>query len=210
MQNSAPTGICSRTCTPGRKLVPTPVVHADLAPHTALAVNEDQTTVAVKVALGESECLVDAQPGAPQHDDQGTQTAPQAPSPAARITPMISSTGGGSAGYANPCCGAADRRGSRERPRVTGGARDSRARRSPWAYRPAPERAAYLAPEALAFAQVRKRWQGPAFGDLRVSRRTRGLRLFAAVNWLAVWVPVVEFRRRRSPRRGCRGRLAGI
>ena len=35
------------------------------------------------------------------------------------------------------------------------------------------------------------------------------LRPFAAVNSLAVWVPVVESRRRWSPRRGCRGRFAG-
>src|SRR5215207_8094592 len=55
---------------PRRELLPRPVVHPDLAAAAALAAPHEQRTAArVKVALGERERLVDAQPGAPQHDD---------------------------------------------------------------------------------------------------------------------------------------------
>jgi hypothetical protein len=62
------------------KLFPGPVVHADFAAAAALAAaDEDRAAAGVEVSLGERECLVDAQPGAPEHDDQAAhpQTVPR-------------------------------------------------------------------------------------------------------------------------------------
>jgi hypothetical protein len=59
---------------PGRELFPGPVVHADLAAPAALAAADEQRSAArVEVGLGERERLVDAQAGAPEHDDQAAQ-----------------------------------------------------------------------------------------------------------------------------------------
>ena len=56
---------------PGLELFPGPVVHADLAAAAALAAaHEDRAAARVEVELGERERFVDAQPGAPEHDDQ--------------------------------------------------------------------------------------------------------------------------------------------
>jgi hypothetical protein len=61
---------------PGLKLLPGPVVHADLAAAAALAAPDKQRPAPrIQVGLGERERLVDAQPGAPQHDDQAAQPA---------------------------------------------------------------------------------------------------------------------------------------
>jgi hypothetical protein len=61
---------------PGRELFPGPVVHADLAAPAALAAADEQRSAArVEVGLGERERLVDAQAGAPEHDDQAAQPA---------------------------------------------------------------------------------------------------------------------------------------
>jgi hypothetical protein len=53
------------------KLLPGPVVHADFAAAVTLAAaDKDCAAAGVEVSLGERERLVDAQPGAPEHDDQ--------------------------------------------------------------------------------------------------------------------------------------------
>jgi hypothetical protein len=99
---------------PGLKLGPSPGVHADLAAASALAATDPHGAPAlIEVSLGKSEGFLDAQPGPPEDYDQPAQPAACASSPAARMTAMISSTFGGSAGYRSPCCAAADRRGSR-------------------------------------------------------------------------------------------------
>jgi hypothetical protein len=56
---------------PRFELFPGPVVHADLAASAALAAPHQQRPAArVQVGLRERERFADAQPGAPQHDDQ--------------------------------------------------------------------------------------------------------------------------------------------
>src|SRR5512144_332034 len=56
---------------PRGELPPRPVVHPDLAATAALAApHEQRAATRVKVGLGERECLVDPQAGAPEHDDQ--------------------------------------------------------------------------------------------------------------------------------------------
>src|SRR3954454_12713946 len=61
---------------PRRELLPRPVVHADLAATAGLAAAHQQRSAArIEVGLGERERLADAQPGAPQHDDQPAQPA---------------------------------------------------------------------------------------------------------------------------------------
>ena len=56
------------------KLLPGPVVHADFAAAAALAAaDEDCAAAGVEVGFGERERFVDAQPGAPEHDDQPAQ-----------------------------------------------------------------------------------------------------------------------------------------
>ena len=87
---------------PRAQLLPAPGVHADLAAAAALAVaHEQRPAPRVEVALAERERLLDAQPAAPEHDDQcaepGSRGGRRRP---ARITAMISSTVGGSAGIA--------------------------------------------------------------------------------------------------------------
>jgi hypothetical protein len=53
------------------ELFPSPVVHADLAAAAALATADEHCAAAgVEVSLGERERFVDAQPGAPEHNDQ--------------------------------------------------------------------------------------------------------------------------------------------
>jgi hypothetical protein len=52
------------------QLLPGPRVHPDFAAATALAAADEQrASVPVKVSLAEREGFVDAQSGAPQHDD---------------------------------------------------------------------------------------------------------------------------------------------
>ena len=71
MQNSGPTGSSTRTVSHWLELFPGPVVHADLAAAAALAAADEHCAAAgVEVGLGERERFVDAQPGAPEHDDQ--------------------------------------------------------------------------------------------------------------------------------------------
>jgi hypothetical protein len=52
----------------------------------------------MEVALAQRERLLDTEPGAPEHDDQRPQARAVAIVGARRITAMISSTVGGSAG----------------------------------------------------------------------------------------------------------------
>ena len=80
-------------------MFPGPLVHADFAAAVALAAaDEDCAAARVEVSLGERECLVDPQVGAPEYDDSARNRRPWTLSPAARMTAMISSTVGGSAG----------------------------------------------------------------------------------------------------------------
>ena len=84
---------------PGVELLPRPAVHPDLPPATALAgTDQHGAALAVKIGLSQRERLADPQPAR-----QSTMIKPRSliasgPSPAARITAMISSTGGGSGG----------------------------------------------------------------------------------------------------------------
>src|SRR4051812_34686650 len=56
---------------PGLQLLPGPVVHADLAPTTALAAAHQHATASlIEVRLTQGERFVDAQASAPQHDDE--------------------------------------------------------------------------------------------------------------------------------------------
>jgi hypothetical protein len=65
----------SALCRPRTQLFPTPIIHADLAALTALAVPHEQGSAAlVEIALGEVESFRDAKPSTPQNDDQPTQT----------------------------------------------------------------------------------------------------------------------------------------
>jgi hypothetical protein len=76
-----------------------PAVHTDLAALAALAVaDQHRAALLVEVDLGQRERFLDAQAGAPEHNDQTRARAPWTPSPAWRMTATISSTGGGSAG----------------------------------------------------------------------------------------------------------------
>jgi hypothetical protein len=53
------------------ELLPGPVVHADFAAAASLAAaDEDRAAAGVEVCLGERERFADAQPCAPEHDDQ--------------------------------------------------------------------------------------------------------------------------------------------
>jgi hypothetical protein len=83
---------------PGLEFLPAPVVHADFAAASALAAADEQRAAAlIEIGLGERERFVDAQPGSPD-DDEAAEPAAVCASPAARMTAMISSTLGGSAG----------------------------------------------------------------------------------------------------------------
>jgi hypothetical protein len=111
MQNSGPTGSSARAPSHGAHVFPAPLVHADLAPPAALAAaNQQRTARRVEVVFGERERLLDAQPGAPEHDDHRAQ-----PSPVTvwRMTATVSSTVGGRRGSGCPCCATGGRRGSR-------------------------------------------------------------------------------------------------
>jgi hypothetical protein len=58
---------------PGLELFPSPVVHPDLAAPAALAAtHEHGATAGIEVGRAERERFMDAQPGAPKHDDQPT------------------------------------------------------------------------------------------------------------------------------------------
>ena len=58
------------------RAAPRPVVHADLAAAAALAAAHQQRSAArVQVGFGQRERLMDAQAGAPEHDDQPAQPA---------------------------------------------------------------------------------------------------------------------------------------
>lgn len=56
---------------PRLQLLPGPLVHPDLTTTATLAApHQQRPATAIEVALVEQQGLVDAQPGAPQHDDQ--------------------------------------------------------------------------------------------------------------------------------------------
>jgi hypothetical protein len=58
------------------QLVPAPRVHADLATAPALAATHQEGAAAlIEIGLGERECFLDTQPGAPQDHDQCAQPA---------------------------------------------------------------------------------------------------------------------------------------
>nr|WP_249019304.1 hypothetical protein [Conexibacter sp. S30A1] len=62
---------------PWLELVPRPAVHPDLPALAALALtHEDRPTDGVKVCFGERERLADSQAGAPQYDDERTESDP--------------------------------------------------------------------------------------------------------------------------------------
>src|SRR5215212_9576832 len=59
---------------PGRQLLPAPGVHADLASAATLALaHEQRPPPQVEVALARRERFLDAEPGAPEHDDHRPQ-----------------------------------------------------------------------------------------------------------------------------------------
>jgi len=95
--NSGSTG--NRTpAAAGIDVLPGPAVHADLATLVALAMADDhRSRASVEVGLGERERLADPQPRNNSTISAHNRT-PLAPAPAVRITAMISSTVGGSAG----------------------------------------------------------------------------------------------------------------
>jgi hypothetical protein len=56
---------------PGLELLPSPCVHADLATTPALAAADQHCAAAwIEIALGQSQSLLDAQPGSPHDHDQ--------------------------------------------------------------------------------------------------------------------------------------------
>jgi len=83
---------------PGNELLARPAVHPDLPPATTLASTDQHGALAVKIGLRQRPRLADPQPGTPEHDDHPRSLIASGPSPAARITAMISSTGSGSGG----------------------------------------------------------------------------------------------------------------
>jgi hypothetical protein len=79
-QNSGPTGSSSRRSIQRCRVLPGPLVHADLAAAPALAAaHEQRAATVVEVGLVERERLVDSHARSPQHDDQGAQPAAVAP-----------------------------------------------------------------------------------------------------------------------------------
>jgi hypothetical protein len=75
-QNSRPDRQRHPRLEPGLKLLPRPVVHANLAAAASLAApHQQRAATRVQVGLGERERLADPQAGAPQHDDQNAQPA---------------------------------------------------------------------------------------------------------------------------------------
>jgi hypothetical protein len=84
---------------PWLQLLPPPRVHADLAAPAALTASDKQRAPArIEIALGKGERFLNAQPSSPQVTISPRRRRPCASSPAARMTAMISSTVGGSAG----------------------------------------------------------------------------------------------------------------
>jgi hypothetical protein len=84
------------------QLLPAPGIHADLAPSSAFPLSNEQRPAArVEIGFVEQERFLDPQARSPQDDDQPTEPL-TVRAPAARITAMISSTVGGSAGYRRP------------------------------------------------------------------------------------------------------------
>ena len=56
---------------PRPQLLPTPAVHPDLTALAAFAAaDQDRAAGQVQITLAQGQCLADAQPGAPEHDDQ--------------------------------------------------------------------------------------------------------------------------------------------
>jgi hypothetical protein len=79
MQNSGPNRQLGACAEPWPQLLPAPLVHPDFAAPVALAAaNEQRPAARVEVVLGERERLLDAQPGAPEHDDHRAQPPPVA------------------------------------------------------------------------------------------------------------------------------------
>src|SRR3954452_19129962 len=70
-QNNGPTGIAPADSQPGFELLEAPVVHADLATAPAFAAPDQHgPAAAVEIELVEVQRLLDAQPGAPEDNDQ--------------------------------------------------------------------------------------------------------------------------------------------
>jgi len=75
MQSSGPTGSSTRDCSQGESCSQ-PGVHADLAPTATLAAaHEQRPPPRIEVALAQRERLLNAQPAAPEHDDQRPQAS---------------------------------------------------------------------------------------------------------------------------------------
>src|SRR4051794_29366764 len=83
----------------GPELLEAAVVHFDLAAAAAFAApDQDRATAAVEIELVEVERFLNAQAGTPEHNDQPAGPRAVDRSPQHRITAMISSVRGGSAG----------------------------------------------------------------------------------------------------------------
>ena len=73
-QNSGPTGSFARSTSQGRSCSKPPLVHADLAPTTALAAaDEDRATARIEVGFRKRQRLLDPKPAAPKDDDHGAE-----------------------------------------------------------------------------------------------------------------------------------------
>ena len=84
---------------PQRQVLPAPVVHADLAPATVLAIADQKCAAPrVEIALGEIEHSWIRRPARHSTTISPRSRSPPTPSPAWRMTATISSTRGGSAG----------------------------------------------------------------------------------------------------------------
>src|SRR4051794_11973415 len=68
--NRGPTGSSRRMTPHGSSCSQSPLVHPHLAAATALAAAHEQRAASVQIGLAEREGLVDAQPRAPEDDDQ--------------------------------------------------------------------------------------------------------------------------------------------
>jgi hypothetical protein len=76
-----------------------PVVHADLASAAALAAaHENRPATRIEIEFGQIERLLDPEPARQSTTIRPRARAPCRPSPAQRMTAMISSVRGGSAG----------------------------------------------------------------------------------------------------------------
>jgi hypothetical protein len=84
---------------PRFEMLPAPSVHADLAALAALAAaHENRATTRVKIAFRQRKRFADSYPERHSTTIMPRSRSATGPSPAARITRMISSTVGGSAG----------------------------------------------------------------------------------------------------------------